>query len=227
MVMNLGVDDDGNWVMDYNKAKDFFHNLDSELPDEIGAVLSPLPIEKISFERTHPDGVDTISQAEQELFTAAGVSSLLFNNAKASSNALLLSIKADQAMTYSIVKSIESMVNRFVHWHNYGKYFTVSFIDSSIFTRKEVGDAYLKAATYGLPTLSYYAASQGISQDELDCLNFLEDDVLKLKDRLRPLRSSSTLSAKSEESTGEVGRPRSDIQDLSDEGERSRERDEE
>lgn len=81
--MNLGVDDDGNWVMDYNKAVKFYNNLDAVLPDEIGAVLTPMPIEKISFERTHPGSVDTIADAEQNLFTAAGVSSLLFNNAKA------------------------------------------------------------------------------------------------------------------------------------------------
>jgi len=83
LVMNLGVDDDGNWVMDYNKAVKFYNNLDAVLPDEIGAVLSPMPIDKISFERTHPGTVDTIADAEQNLFTAAGVSSLLFNNAKA------------------------------------------------------------------------------------------------------------------------------------------------
>ena len=83
LVMNLGMNDEGEWVMDYGKAKKFFHNLDDELPEEIGAVLSPLPIEKISFEKTHPESVSAIGQAEQELFTAAGVSSLLFNNAKA------------------------------------------------------------------------------------------------------------------------------------------------
>lgn len=233
LVMNLELGDNGEWRIDYNKAKEFFHNLDSELPEEIGAVLSPMPIEKIGFERTHPESIDTIAQAEQELFTAAGVSSLLFNNPKASSNSLLLSIKADQQMTYSVVKSLECMLNRFIRRHSYGKYFRVSFLDVSIFTRKEVGDAYLRAATYGLPTLSYYMASQGISQDEIDCLNFLEDGVLELKERLKPLLSSATMSSGSGTSTGTTdpndpdrgpGRPQSDIGDLSDEGERSRER---
>ena len=227
LVMNLVLDDDGNYLLDYGKAKNFFDNLDAVLPEEIGAVLSPMEIGKISFERTHPGTVNTIADAEQNLFTAAGVSSLLFNNAKASSNALLLSIKADQALTYSIVKSIESMVNRFVHRHNFGKYFKVTFLDVSIFNRKEYGDAMLKAATYGLPTLSYYAASQGLAQDDLDGMSFLEDDVLSLKERLKPLQSSSTLSSADEEGDGEVGRPKSDIGDLTDAGEQSQERDEE
>lgn len=83
LVMSLGIDDDGNWQMDLDKAKEFYRNLDAVLPEEIGAVLSPMPINKISFERTHPATVDSISVAEQNLFTSAGVSSLIFNNAKA------------------------------------------------------------------------------------------------------------------------------------------------
>lgn len=227
LVMNLGIDDDGNYVMDYGKAKGFFQNLSSVLPDEIGAVLSPLPIDKIGFERTHPESVSSVSDAEENLFTSAGVSSLLFNNSKASANALLLSIKADQCITYSVVKSIECMVNRFIHRHGYGKYFKVTFLDCSPYNRKEYGDAMLKAATYGLPTLSYYAASQGLSQDDLDGMNYLEDTVLDLKERLVPLRSSATQSSSDVDSTGEAGRPQSDIGDLSDEGERTRERGEE
>ena len=83
LVMNLPLNDDGEWGIDYDKAIEFFKNMDGVLPEEIGAVLSPMEIDKISFERTHPGTVDTISEAEQNLFTAAGVSSLLFNNAKA------------------------------------------------------------------------------------------------------------------------------------------------
>lgn len=222
LVMQLGVTSDGRWTMDLNKAKDFWSNLDHVVPQEIGTVLSPMPIEKISFEKTHNSDADTVSEAEQNLFTAAGVSSLLFNNEKASSNSLLLSVKADQSMTYSIVKSIESVLNRFIHRHNYGKYFKMTFIDSSPFNRKEVGDAYLKACQYGIPMVSYYCASQGMLQDEMDGMNFLEDTVLGIKQRFRPLASSATQSS-SGNGTGDPGRPPSDIGDLTDAGEISRE----
>lgn len=152
----------------------------------------------------------------------------LFDNTKAhrnnnrSSNALLLSIKADQAMTYSVVKSIECMLNRFVHRHSYGKNWKVTFLDCSPFNRKELGDAYLKACQYGLPMISYYAASQGMAQDEIDGMNFLENDVLGLTERFKPLQSSNTMSA---ESQGEAGRPESDIGELTDAGEQTREDD--
>ena len=226
LVMTLGIDSSGDWQMDLDKAKEFYRNLDSVVPEEVGTVLSPMPINKISFERTHAGDTNTVADAEESLFSAAGVPSLLFNNPNASSNALLLSIKVDQSMTYSIVKSIESMLNRYIRAHNYGKYFKATFLDCSPFNRKEVGDAYLKACMYGLPMVSYYCASQGLLQDEMDCMNFLEDDVLDIKRRFVPLQSSNTQSSSSA-ADNEAGRPKSDVGELSDNGEIAQERDEE
>lgn len=140
LVMKLGINKDGEWEMDFDKAKEFYSNLDNVLPEEVGAVLSPMAIEKIGFEKSNVGDTDTIAEAEQNLFTSAGVSTLLFNNDKASSNALLLSIKSDQALTYGIVKSIESVVNRFIHSLSYGKNFKVTFLDVSPWNRSEMGD---------------------------------------------------------------------------------------
>lgn len=229
VVMNLPMDDEGRWKIDFDKAKDFWKNLDNVLPDEIGSILTPMETDKISFERTHADDTSTVTEAEQNLYTAAGVSSLLFNNEKASANALMLSIKVDQAFTYSIVKSIEDMVNRFVQYQGYGKNFKVTFLDCSPFNRKDLGDAYLKAATYGLPTISMYAATQGLGQAELDAMSFLEGDVLGLVEMFDPLRNSAQTSDDSASSDNDTdkneegGRPAKEDGELSDSGEQSRE----
>lgn len=222
LVMTLGMDDDGNWQMDLDKAKEFWRNLDSVLPEEIGSVLSPMPINKIGFERSNTADTNTIADAEQNLFTAAGVSSLLFNNDKASANALTLSIKADQEITYCIVKSIEDVVNRFIQAQAYGKNFKVTFLDCSPYNRKEMGDMYLKACQYGVPMVSYYCASQGLGQAEMDCMNFLENDVLNIKSKFIPLQSSSTQSGRVA-ATDEGGAPQKEIEDLSESGEQNRE----
>ena len=220
--MRLPMDDDGNWGMDLGKAREFWHNLDSVLPEEVGSVLTPMPLNKISFERSNTADTNTISDAEQSLFTAAGVSSLLFNNAKASANALLLSIKADQSITYGIVKSIEDVINRFIQSQGYGKNFKVNFLDVSPYNRKEAGDAYLKAASYGLPTISMYAASQGLGQAELDSMSFLEGQVLALQDLFRPIQSSTQMSG-SDPQNSEGGAPTKETGDLTDSGEQTRE----
>lgn len=221
VTMTIPLDSDGNWGIDLGKAENFWRNLDAVLPEEVGSVLTPMELDKISFEKSNVGDTDTISEAEQNLFTTAGVSSLLFNNESASSNALLLSIKADQAITYGIVKSIEDVVNRYIQSTSDGKNFRVNFLDCSPFNRKELGDGYLKAAQYGFPTLSMYAATQGLNQAELDSMSFLESDVLGLHDMFVPLQGSSTLSAS--ETSDEGGAPQKDIGELSDSGEQSRE----
>jgi hypothetical protein len=226
IAMTLPMDKNGDWGIDLEKAKGFWRNLDAVLPEEVGSVLTPMPLEKISFERSNTGDTDTISQAEENLFTAAGVSSLLFNNSKASANALLLAIKNDQAITYGIVKSIEDVVNRFIQANNYGKNFKVTFLDISPYNRKEAGDAYLKAAQCGLPTISMYAASQGLGQAELDTMSFLEGEVLGLPELFKKIQNSSQMSSKdinSTAATDEGGAPKKDIGELTDSGEQTSE----
>ena len=129
-------------------------------------------------------------------------------------------------MTYGIVKSIEDMVNRLIQSQIYGKYFRVTFLDVSPFNRKEMGDAYLKAAERGLPTISAYAASQGIGQAELDTMSFLEAKVLRLQDMFVPIQSSSNMSSDAIDQKGTTesgGAPQKDVGELTDSGEQSRE----
>lgn len=216
--MRLPMDEEGRWLLDYDRAKEFWKNLDAVLPEEVGSILSPMEIKKIGFDRSNTSDTDTISEAEQNLFSAAGVSSLLFNNEKASANALVLSIKADQAITFGVVKSIEDMVNRFIQAQSYGKNFKVTFLDCSQYNRKEVGDQFLKAAQYGLPTVMMYSASQGLSQAEFDSMNFLENTVLNLKSQLIPLKGSAQMGG-----SDEGGAPQKDVGDITDSGEQSRE----
>ena len=216
---------DGTWLIDYNKAREFWENLDYVLPEEIGSILTPMKIEKIDFEKSHTGDTDTVADSEQNLYSASGVSSLLFNNEKASANALLLSIKADQAITYGVVKSIGDAINRILHASGFGKNFIVNFLDVSPYNRKEVGDAYLKAASYGLPTISAYAASQGLGQAELDAMSYLEQKVICYKDLFQPIVSSTQLTADQlngdEESS--PGAPKKEADELTDSGEQSAE----
>ena len=220
LVMTLGIDKDGNWQIDLEKAKEFWRNLDAVLPEEIGSILTPMPIEKISFDRSNVGDTNTIADAEERLFSAAGISSLLFNNTKATSSALLLSIKADQEITFGIVKGIEAVINRYIQAQPYGKNFVVTFLNCSEYNRKELGDMYLKMCQYGLPMVSFLCASQGLDQTEMDAMNFLENDVLGLKEKLIPLKSSATQSSSDGD---EGGAPTKDIGEASDKTEANNE----
>ena len=149
---------------------------------------------------------------------------MLFNNEKAAANALALSIKADQAITYGIVKSIEDAINRLLQAQPFGKNFKITFLDVSPFNRKEAGDMYLKAASLGLPTVSMYAASQGLGQAELDSMNLLENEVLEIKKLFIPLQSSNTQSGNAAQNvdgrgaTDEGGAPQKDDGEMTESG---------
>lgn len=225
LVMRLPVDDDGNWKTHFEEYREFWRNLNDVVPEEIGTILSPMDVNKIGFEKSNVGDADTVAEAEQHMFSEAGVSSLLFNNEKASANALLLSIKSDQSLTYGIVKNIADALNRFIQAQSYGKNFIVNFLDVSPYNRKEFGDAMLKAASYGLPTISAYAASQGIGQAELDGMSFLEGTVLDLPSMFKPIQSSTQMGDLSKtDSEGQAGAPQKEIGELSDSRESNSER---
>ena len=71
------------------------------------------------------------------------------------------------------------------------------------------------------------AATEGLSQSELDNMSFLEDSVLGLKKMFKPLQSSATLSSSGSETGSDTldvgGAPTKDIGDLTDAGEATRE----
>lgn len=227
LVMKLGMHD-GEWDLDFNVARDFWSNLSNVTPEQIGGILSPMDIEKIDFKQSGATDADKVAEAESTIFSEAGVSSLLFNNPKASANALALSIKADQALVFSVVQSLEDALNRLLHHQSFSKQFKITFVDSSPYNRKEMADHYLKAATYGLPTISAYCATVGLTPDEVEGLNFLENDMLGLIDKFRPLKSSNTMSGgnNGDNSEGEdsKGRPQAEDDELTEEGENSREK---
>ena len=221
LVMKLAMDDEGNWLMDYDKAVEIWRNLDSVMPEEVATILSPMTIDKISFEKSNTGDTDTVTKATENVFTTAGVSSMLFANTKASANALLLSIKADQMITFGIVKSFENVVNRFLHHQSYGRYWKCTFLDVSPYNRKEMGDQYLKACEYGVPMISYYCASQGLGQAEIDNMSYLEGTVLGLPKMFKPLRNSAQTSP--DDGDGTRGRPEKDDTEITDSGIQSRE----
>ena len=140
-----------------------------------------------------------------------------------SANALLVSIKADQAITFSIVQSIEAVMNRYIQAQSFGKTFRIEFLDVSPYNEKEISDEYLKGCQYGAPMISRYCSSIGVKQDELETMNYLEVDVLQLPDKFKPLVNSAQVSTTSTDTDNAGGRPRKDDTELTDSGAQSRE----
>ena len=76
---------------------------------------------------------------------------------------------------------------------------------------------------YGIGKLEYLAL-MGIHQFDILGENYIEQDLLGLDDLYTPMKTASTQSADSDDNSG--GRPRLDDSKISDDGEETRDNDE-
>lgn len=217
---------DGKILMDSGLVKKFIAQASSEVPDTIGILYSPLEADKISFskETTVADS-SAVTEAVEQFWAAAGISELLFGSGKSSANALAKSIIADEINIYPLVRQIERWINRRLRLQH-GKYkFKIKMMDVTSFNDKDTFDTLLKAGNAGVPVKNAIAAALGFSPYEVLAMSKLENDVLHMRDEVfnQPLLSSNTMASTVESENNEGGRPLSDDDNLTDEGESTRE----
>lgn len=216
--LKVPLDDDGRPKMPEPDMKKYYNQMAGQLPDLIGLALNPFTLDEVSFDRTTADR-DATLRAERDLWSTVGISSLLFNNDKASSSALLQSIANDYAYVRPIVKSFERWVNKKLKIEAGTIRFKVLMPDVTIYNRTALADSLRKDMQYGLPCRSLLAAIH-YGYTPLDVLGqaFLENEVLDFNSRFKVPVSANTVSV-SEQTTG---RPESQ-EPLSESGEKTRE----
>ena len=141
------------------------------------------------------------------IYAEAGSSSQLFGTD--SNLSLSTSITNDMALMMIIARKLDSIVTSIINerFGNSNISFTFKILPVSFYNQKEYIETGLKMANSGYSFL-LPALAMDISQRELNNLKDLENDVLKLKEKLLPLSTSYTES-------GNVGRPPKDAQDKS------------
>ena len=214
---------DGKILMDLNLAKRFIDQASSELPSTIGVLLSPMQMEKFNFSK--PNAVadqNAVADAEEQFWASTGTSNLLFGTGKSSANALAKSIIADEINIFPLLHQVGNWINRFLAMQK-GKYkFKVRFLEVTAFNQNDTFDMLLKAGNAGVPVKNAIAATLGLTPYEVLAMAELENDVLYMRDTIygQPLKSSSTMSG---DKSTEGGRPEKKEDDLSPEGEKTKE----
>lgn len=221
--LELPLDDNGVPLIDFPTAEKYFESiLDGISNDAIGAFLTPFKVGDHSFANTRTSDTNDVNDAEKQLFDSAGVSSGLFMSGLTSSSSIMLSVKPDEQVAYSLLLQAEKAFNLKIKKLNLTYGFKVSFLDQSIFNHDEYVKRFKEGATLGLPVKTYYSSSLGLSPSDVMGLTYLEENILGLsKDNwLSPLISSNTQSSVSED---ELGRPALSDTEIGDAGEASRE----
>lgn len=207
-----------NFMISADTMESFHEMLDSSLPDEIGAVISPMDIEPIQLEKSREPS-DKVAEATRDVYNAVGINQYLFNPDKNSTAGLSKSIAKDEALVVSTYPQIERWLNRKIKLaHPKWKHWMVKLVQ----TTKQSEIEYLKelsaAGTLGLPVVGAIASMLNITS--VDSMAYLENEALGLKTKLIPLASSHTGGIQATEDEG--GRPTLDDDKISDSGQANR-----
>lgn len=217
-----GSKDINDWKVDPQLVADYYNKLLDRIPEYITVGITPGKINEISFPNDTARDTSKVAEATQTVLNTAGGAEIL--NGATINNTYAFKMASIQNTEYaisSLLPQTQSWLNRFLTYHvsNPAK---VKFFPVSVYTKEDYKDQMLTAGQNGLPTKLAYNTFNGFSEKETLALNFLEEEVLKLSEKLVPLSTSYTQS--SDGYTSEIGQgaPTKDTGDLSDSGERDR-----
>lgn len=208
--------DTGEPTMDNDMRKMFYAEIDSQLPSNVGAVVTPFEVEDFNFSNSNSIALNEVANAEDSFFTDVGISQMLFNGNKNSSATLSTSIISDSDMVRPVLRQLERWINRRLKVE--GKYkFKCKILNLFSYNIQEYYKIIKESGMYGAPVKSMMAAICELNPSDMLGMGYLENDVLKLNDSIysQPFKSSATMSS---DPTNEGGRPESDDGDLSDSG---------
>ena len=201
----VDTDDDGVPKMPYQDVKQYYDQMAGELPNGIGLLVSPWTISDHSFQESATADRDAALSAVNNFWRSAGMpNTLMGGGTLTTASAMLLAVKPDEALSFSLLGQFEKIINREIKLMNHDYLFKVSFLYQSIFNGTEVQNNLSKGAQYGLPVKMDYAASLGLTPCETIGASYLEDEILGLSSNVwtSPLVSSNTQSATASDSGG-------------------------
>lgn len=206
----IPTDDDGVPKMDFGVAQKYYGQMSQNLPEGIGLLLSPFDVQDFSFQTSTASDKNNVTDAINTFWQGAGTSSALFGGGNiSSSSAMLLSVKPDEAISFSILQQLERFFNKKIKLMNLTYSFKISFLNQSIFNSDEVTNRLSKGATYAMPLKMKYCAALGLSPSDVLGLTYLEETALGLGDQVwkTPLLSTNTTSTNTSSSDDTGGRP--------------------
>lgn len=148
-------------------------------------------VEAITSQTQKENVGDTLTRIEQNIYSAAGVTSELF--AADRNSALSTSLNNDLALAMHLANQISLFISNQLNqlFGNGSISFKYMLLPISYYNQKEYVETSFKLVGSGYCFL-LPAAALGFSQEDLTNIKDLENEVLKLQDKLRPLATAYT-----------------------------------
>lgn len=221
-----GTKDVDDWCISPDIMVEYFNRMvEDALPDYTSAAIVPgKELKTIDFNNDQATDTDKVLKATETVLNTAGGAETLNGSSISTTAAFNAAMKANTEFAIStLLPQTQSWTNRFLSYQ-LSSAAKVKFFEISIYTRDDFRKNMLESAQYGFQKLAYNTLN-GISELDTLALNFLEQECLGITDKLVPLKSSYT-SSSNDQVSGEVGQgaPTKDDGELTDEGDKSRNR---
>lgn len=209
-----------DWKIDPDVVIEYFNRMiDEALPDYVSAAIVPGKINQISFNNDATTDASKVAKATETVFNMAGGAEILNGSTLSGTTAFKAAQIANTEFAIStLLPQTQAWVNRFLTYQ-ISNPCKVRFFPISVYTKEDYRKELLTAAQNGLPTKLAYNSLNGFSELDTMSLNYLEENILELSDKLRPLQTSYTQSS----DTG-PGRPTLDDTEITDTTDASREK---
>lgn len=211
-----GADEPDMWSVNIDFAVDYYNKLVESLPPYIGSVITPLPLDTISFSDDQTTDTTKVQKATKEVLNTSGGAQILNSSTISGAEAFRAATKADTELAISaLLGQIQGWTNRMLSYQisNPAK---IKFFEVSAYTKDALKESMQKDLQYDSSKMLCINALDGISELDTLSMTFLANDILDLPNVFKPLVSANTVS------NSDGGRPESSDTSISDEGSRTK-----
>ena len=205
LVQLIDIDKEGNPEIDLELASEFHKNLKAVAAkknnvDAITTLAKEINVLSLGETGDATKNYEFLQTYYDQFYDDAGVSAELFNSTTAGT--LAESQNRDLMFVYKLREQIAVWLNFFLGSICNKKVtkntkFVFSYLDISYKNREEMIGSYIEGAQYGFSKIVPQVAL-GVKQRYIESLTTFENDILNLDEKLIPLQSSHTMSAKSD-----------------------------
>ena len=205
------VDD---FAINLELAQAMQEDIDNNTPDLVGTALAPFQdFEIIDFD--HSDtatSTDKLANSISNLFNNAGASQLVVaGGSSTNSVGLKHAIQNDMSKMWVFMNRIQSWLNYYIE-ENISKNFIFTFHRITWYNEEEYQNSIKDVLVFGGSLMDYLTCKGKTPYEAIQQLYF--EDAIGLKDLMKPLQTSYTVSNK--DTT--TGRPKKNPDDLTEEG---------
>lgn len=212
-----GANEADQWAVDVEFAVDYYNKLVESLPSYIGSVITPIPLDTLSFSDDQASDTTKVQKATKEVLNTSGGAQILNSSTISGAEAFRAATKADTELAISaLLGQIQGWTNRMLSYQvsNPAK---VKFFEVSSYTKDALKESMQKDLQYDSSKILCINALDGISELDTLSMAFLANDILDLPNRFTTLTSANTVSASSD-----GGRPETSDTTISDEGSKTK-----